>query len=112
MEINWLEIIRLGLLILNGLIMPVALFQFSLWRKQSKLEQKQELIEERINSIPGQKAHEKLLILIEEIKGEIKANRAESAANFKNLDRHIDKINTTLDRHEDYANVGGGKHGK
>ncbi len=107
MEINWLEIIRLGLLILNGLIMPVVVFQFSLWRKQSKLEQKQEIIEERINNIPGQQ----VLVLIEELKGEIKANRVESATNFVNLSKHIDQINITLARHEDYANAGGGKHG-
>ncbi len=110
-EISWVEATRLGLLILNRLVMPLVLFQFSLWKKQGKLELRQDIFEERINNIPGQKAHEKLLVSIEEIKGEIKANRKESAANFNNLDKHIDKITTTLERHEDYANTGGGKNG-
>lgn len=102
MTIDWAEVIKLSFLVLNGLVMPVLLFQVNLWRRQSKLEQRLALTEQKLDYLPDRKSYHDLLTAVQNVEKAVVANRADTAANFKNLDKEMDRIFDTLNRHEDY----------
>lgn len=102
MTIDWTEVIKLSFLVLNGLVMPVLLFQVNLWRRQSKSEQRLALIEQKLDYLPNAKTYNDLLEAVRNVERAVVENRAETASNFKNLDKELERVYNTLERHEDY----------
>lgn len=99
---NWIEWLKIGLIVLNGLIIPVVGFQVSLWIRQSRIEQKQALTDQRLTFLPDVKTYNDLLEAVRKVEQAVVENRAETAANFKNLDKELSRVYETLGRHEDY----------